>query len=485
MKQPLTGKITMSGKMGKRYRGIKKVSLTLLAGMFSTVMLFVMMESIPELFEKKWAEKEGSYRVSAAEKTISEEEVKVLEELPGITKVLPYGEMVGELSFENMEKVPLASACKENKNKNQPIFMEHQNADGTSEYMCFPRGIGVRVIGIRKEYWKDYFDTEISGFDEIAFEEGKTALVTFVTEDDGKITFDGTVYEDTGLEKGDTINLRFYDRNSEDFQNPSLASEHPLKLAAQPVKRKLREGAGKGYIGSYGVHYNILVSDNFMQKVLDESKDAEVSSHYTGGNVYGDSSAEIYTSVNAKYLSTDYLVAQTAKAYGTTLDNNREEVSAQVLSHLQNLLLIYVCGGCIGLTLFLLLWNLITLAARYECRKYGILQAIGMSKKQMNFEILKKGVVTGVGSLLFAFLFYGIYFVFREWLKIRDVVENFGEDYTLKEGIQSAYYYLETCGVSLEKFILFMVIILIFFLILFCWCNRILIKTTLMEKLRR
>ena len=35
MKQPLTGKITMSGKMGKRYRGIKKASLTLLAGMFS------------------------------------------------------------------------------------------------------------------------------------------------------------------------------------------------------------------------------------------------------------------------------------------------------------------------------------------------------------------------------------------------------------------------------------------------------------------
>ena len=92
-----------------------------------------------------------------------------------------------------------------------------------------------------------------------------------------------------------------------------------------------------------------------MQKVLDESKDAEVSSHYTGGDIYGDSSAEIYTSVNAKYLSTDYLVAQTAKAYGTTLDNNREEVSAQVLSHLQNLLLICVCGGCIGLTLFSIL----------------------------------------------------------------------------------------------------------------------------------
>lgn len=485
MKQPLTGKITMSGVMGKRYRNIKKVSLTLLAGMFSTAMLFVMMESIPELFEKKWAEKESSYRISAAEKTISEEVVKVLEELPGITKVLPYGEMVGELSFENMEKVPLASACKENKNKNQPIFMEHQNADGTSEYMCFPQGIGVRVIGIRKEYRKDYFDTDISGFDEEAFEEGKTALVTFITEDDGKITFDGTVYEDTGLEKGDTISLRFYDRNSEDFQNPSLASEHSLKLAAQPVQRKLREGAGKGYIGSYGAHYNILVSDNFMQKVLDESKDAEVSSHYTGGNVYGDSSAEVYTSVNAKYLSTDYLVAQTAKGYGTALDNNREEVSVQVLSHLQNLLLICVCGGCIGLTLLLLLWNLITLAARYECRKYGILQAIGMSKKQMNAEILKKGVVTGICSLFLAFFFYGCYFVIKEWLKVRYVVENFGDNYTLKEGMASTYYYLETCGVSLGKIILFAVSILTFFLILFYWCNRILIKTALMEKLKQ
>lgn len=485
MKQPLTGKITMSGKMGKRYRSIKKASLTLLAGMFSTVMLFVMMESIPEFFEKRWAEKESSYRIDAAEKTISEEEVKVLEELPGITKVLPHGEMVGELSFDNMKKVPLASACKENKNKNQPIFMEQQNADGTMEYICFPQGIGVRVIGIQKEYWKDYFDTDISGFDEKAFEEGKTALVTFVTEDDGKITFDGTVYEDTGLEKGDIINLRFYDRNSEDFQNPSLASEHSLKLAAQPVKRKLREGAGKGYIGSYGAHYNILVSVNFMQKVLDESKDAEVSSHYTGGNIYGDSNAEIYTSVNAKYLSTDYLVAQTAKSYGTTLDNNREEVSAQVLSHLQNLLLICVCGGCIGLTLFLLLWNLITLAARYECRKYGILQAIGMSNKQMYIEILKKGALTGVSSLFLAFFFYGVYFVIREWLKVRYVIENFGDNYTLKEGIQSTYYYLEMCGVSLEVFILFIVAILIFFLILFYWCNRILTKTTLMEKLKQ
>lgn len=67
-------------------------------------MLFVMMESIPEFFEKRWAEKESSYRIDAAEKTISEEEVKVLEELPGITKVLPHGEMVGELSFDNMKK---------------------------------------------------------------------------------------------------------------------------------------------------------------------------------------------------------------------------------------------------------------------------------------------------------------------------------------------------------------------------------------------
>ncbi len=93
-----------------------------------------------------------------------------------------------------------------------------------------------------------------------------------------------------------------------------------MKVAAQPVKRKLREGAGKGYIGSYGAHYNILVSVNFLQNVLDDSKDAEVSSHYTGGNIYGDSNAEIYTSVNAKYLSTDYLVAQTAKSYGTGKD---------------------------------------------------------------------------------------------------------------------------------------------------------------------
>lgn len=485
MKQPLTGKITMSGVMGRRYRCVKKVSLTLLAGMFVSVMFFMMIESIPEVFEKKWAEKESSYRITAAEKTISEEEVKVLEELPGVTKVLPYGEMVGELSFDNMEKVPLALACKENKNKTQPILMEHQNADDTMEYMCFPQGIGVRVIGIRKEYWKDYFNTELSGFDEEAFEEGKTALVTFITEDDGKITFDGTVYEDTGLEKGDTISLRFYDRNSEDIKNPSLASEHSLKLVAQPVQRKLREGAGKGYIGSYGAHYNILVSDNFMQKVLDESKDAEVSSHYTGGNVYGDSSAEVYTSVNAKYLSTDYMVAQTAKGYGTALDNNREEVSVQVLSHLQNLLLICVCGGCIGLTLLLLLWNLITLAARYECRKYGILQAIGMSKKQMNAEILKKGVVTGICSLFLAFFFYGCYFVIKEWLKVRYVVENFGDNYTLKEGMASTYYYLETCGVSLGKIILFAVSILTFFLILFYWCNRILIKTALMEKLKQ
>ncbi len=485
MKQPLTGRITMSGKVGKYYRRIKKVSFTLLAGMFSAAMLFVMMESIPEFFEKRWAEKESSYRIDAAEKTISEEEVKILEELPGITKVLPYGEMVGELSFDNMENVPLAVACKENKNKAQPILIEHQNAWGTKEYMNFPQGIGVRVIGIRKEYWTDYFDIEVSGFDEKAFEEGKTALVTFITEDNGKIIFDGEAYENTGLEKGETINLRFYDRNSEDFQNPNLVSEHSLQLSTQPIKRKLREEAGKGYIGGYGAHYNILVSDNFMQKVLDESKDAWISSHYTGGDVYGNSNAEIYTSVNAKYLSTDYLVAQTAKEYGTTLDNNREEVSARVLSHLQNLLLIYVCGGCIGLTLFLLLWNLITLSARYECRKYGILQAIGMSKKQMHVEILKKGVFTGIYSLVFAFFFYGIYFVIREWLKVRYVVENFGDDYTLKEGIQSTYYYLETCGISLEKFILFVLVILIFFLILFYRCNGILVKTTLMEKLRR
>lgn len=128
---------------------------------------------------------------------------------------------------------------------------------------------------------------------------------------------------------------------------------------------------------------------------------------------------------------------------------------------------------------------MITLAARYECRKYGILQAIGMSNKQMYIEILKKGALTGVSSLFLAFFFYGVYFVIREWLKVRYVIENFGDNYTLKEGIQSTYYYLEMCGVSLEVFILFIVAILIFFLILFYWCNRILTKTTLMEKLKQ
>lgn len=60
-----------------------------------------------------------------------------------------------------------------------------------------------------------------------------------------------------------------------------------------------------------------------------------------------------------------------------------------------------------------------------------------MSNKQMYIEILKKGALTGVSSLFLAFFFYGVYFVIREWLSVRYVIENFGDNYTLKEGMKA------------------------------------------------
>ena len=239
---------------------------------------------------------------------------------------------------------------------------------------------------------------------------------------------------------------------------------------------------GIGYNYGFIINtYDVVCSRAFLQKVIDVLPDDGTVSYYNDSFESGDAAvfchAYAFADSNATYLSTDTAISSYANSHGWSVSNNREKYSVQLQSFSQTLVLLFVAGATIVVVTLIILSSTIRLETQREKRRYGILQAIGMSKRQRNLELMRTALLRSVVAVV---LGWGVFFltvIFRN-------LESIKEEGATVFGVVSSYmsnitnYYMPVWAMVVMTVILFAVVFLI------CYLSKLsLNKYSLMEML--
>ena len=189
--------------------------------------------------------------------------------------------------------------------------------------------------------------------------------------------------------------------------------------------------------------YTIVCSDRFFQKLLDQAEEGYLCGSYVTGQTIADTQINVYTELNAGYLSTDYVVAGICAEKKLQISNNREKHAAYTEGYIQNLILLWSSGGCIAVILLLIMGNLLTMDVENEKRKYAILQAIGMSRRQVKRQLWKKALKSGSIAVVMGWIFYSIYLCIYAGNKRAG-------DMTLRDAVLSQIYGRRVAGADLS-----------------------------------
>ncbi|MCD8107989.1 MAG: ABC transporter permease [Oscillospiraceae bacterium] len=164
----------------------------------------------------------------------------------------------------------------------------------------------------------------------------------------------------------------------------------------------------------------ILCSRAFVEKLIEQIPDgyywtpATTLSSYRlrNGDSMEYSTAYIFTDANANYYATDAAITNIAHDNSSlSLVNRREYITSNTQVYLQSIITLLVSGVCIAAVVLLILLTTLRLEAESERRHYGILQALGMSKRQRNLEIMRKSAVRGIVSVVVSVICYLAYYL--------------------------------------------------------------------------
>ncbi len=163
---------------------------------------------------------------------------------------------------------------------------------------------------------------------------------------------------------------------------------------------------------------NVICSREFINRLIEQVPDDRYWTPLNEGYRFKNdgsmeyTSAYIYTDTNANFYATDAAITNIAKENSSlSMVNRREYVSSNTQVYLQSVITLLVSGICIALVVLLILLSTLRLEAESERRHYGILQAIGMSKRQRNLEIMRKSAVRGIVSVAVSVVCYLGYYL--------------------------------------------------------------------------
>lgn len=466
LKQPFTGRMQLEGKKYRKYRKSQKRLINVLPVMFCGLLIFIVLECQENLFLKNKVEEMPSYRFDSFSRElpkITKGQLKTIEKIPGISEIKAWSVMNAELYFQGMEKNELVHGIKDDE--------EATNQD-------YEIGLGVPVYGIREEEYGKYFDLEELGISEKEFSNGEKIILLFLTDVDGNFIYKDGRYSETGMTAGTEIMLNFYG---------SLLNEYP------PIEELLYEW--KTEVGTIipvikeldtklqffsSQPYTVLCSDNFMNKILMELPEGYGTSYYIAGRP-GYIQGEIYTSNDAGYLSTDYVIADFAAKLQVKIDNYREERGARLQEAVQTFIHLVSGGGCILLIILLVLNNVLSLRAMEEKRSYGILMALGMSERQMRTKIILQGLIHGIIAVIGGWMLYGISMVCYSIGQHIRIYKFFGEDKTLQFILNEKLASLKVSGVGWGWVFLLSFIGILSILIIYYNTQKLLLQGNIIE----
>ncbi|MCD8344543.1 MAG: FtsX-like permease family protein [Oscillospiraceae bacterium] len=167
--------------------------------------------------------------------------------------------------------------------------------------------------------------------------------------------------------------------------------------------------------------YFVICSIPLVQDIVDQIPEGtewwiDHVKYLDGQQEVGYTQAFIYTNMKAGNLETDGLmtsiVSQIARTITTdvkvvlspyyTLYNSREENYAKAQVYMQSIIQTLVSGVCIALVVLMILVSTLRLETESEKKRYGILQAIGMSRRQRNLELIRRSLVRSISAVALA-----------------------------------------------------------------------------------
>ncbi|MCD8108294.1 MAG: ABC transporter permease [Oscillospiraceae bacterium] len=293
------------------------------------------------------------------------------------------------------------------------------------------------VITMQWEDVQKYADT--SGVDKEAFESGESVIVQIVSNSKNA-NYAPSENSDITI----TINYEHFESmdsyhspvlSSSDLSSSALVSVDVSAASVQLVEQDETlvsllqyDQAGRYSLEDYT--YYVICSLPVLQNIVDQIPEGtqwwiEDTSFLRGQQEVGYNQAFIYTSMNAGDLGADTavsmildqilyyrdLVGFTQGFTYNELYNVREINQTNAQIYQQSLIMIIVSGVCIALVVLLILVSTLRLETESEKKRYGILQAIGMSKRQRNLELARRAVVRSVIAITAAVASYLAYYL--------------------------------------------------------------------------
>lgn len=266
------------------------------------------------------------------------------------------------------------------------------------------------------------------GEDAAAFEAGDLALLCFPDESvtDGRLTDGWAQHQGYGsiyLQPGEDISSRDYTLPqgpiTVHFYNKEKTDLAALELPAA-VRRIPQKANGNG--GHVHDPYTVVLSPAGLQKALDAMPaDAVWDAPDRGGvgNAYyfgyradapaGFETVNLWADMRSNLQLTDQMVSDLSREYGLGFLNDRTRISVEDQEQVQVIVLLYAVSACVAVTALLILAGAMSLETVEEQKKFTLLRAIGMSRRQMTGRVLGKAAARACTALAGGGVLYLLY----------------------------------------------------------------------------
>lgn len=390
LRVPMTGKLQMSTPKTKRARVLRSGFIILLLCIFSECVVFTGIHSLAAVLYKEEISHYPSYildRPQSDSYFLYEDDIKAVKEIPGISQVFGYSELYIGLSFDGQSEDAVYSAAREK---------------GSFLYGM------VHLLVINEN---DRTDTLDFGNDKEAFHNGEFVFVSVP----GGVEVPGTVEKEYPLPDGEAnINIYSYEfltsleNNSRDNDNRNLIGSCAVKTRniVIPVRANHR-----GLV-SIIMPYSVICSERFFSDLLESLPEGRMWGRFITGGEAGYTHVSAMTDLSAENLSTDIIIAKMCKERGISLSNRREEHHAHIQESVQNMIMLFFSGACIGIITLMILLSNISLETENEKRDFLIKRCIGMSKRQVSINIIGKTVLRCMSAFALSCIMYFLWQAF-------------------------------------------------------------------------
>lgn len=342
---PLTGRMQLQSGKARWVNRLRSALIILLASGFGAAVVYTGMESISPNYLRTYWSLCPAYTVWG-DSTVPEPTADLIRQIPGVARVDGFGEMEIGLSFDGMAE---RTVC---------------------------------IYAIDEDGWTETFD--FSGIKE-EFHRGECVILC-VPE----------YSEEEYILPENQITLTVYNKSGE-----YLAGAETNAVVMQIPERAMNRA-----LAGLWEPYTIFCSESCLKQLLAAMQTGQQWDKYIAGEEFGYDRVYVGVDLNSDYLSTDIAMAALCSGNALKLDNRRQEFHARVQENVQTLILLYSAGICIALVALLILSSALSLETEQERRRFGILRAIGMSKRQMRRRRSAKALMR---SLTAAVIGWGLY----------------------------------------------------------------------------